>query len=194
LATTTDIAAKVYLFDRLVAGVMHYYVFGKFYLPETAIADGRNSQYHGWEIAGSLTSTSGDVLDFDLVETDIIDDSRRYQVDRIGFDPWQAQRSAQRLAAQGANVLEVRNSAQNFSAPMKEIDLLVRSKRLHHDGCPVLAWMVSNVVCHTDAKENIYPRKERPENKIDGVVALITALALAMADEAGSAQPEIRVW
>jgi phage terminase large subunit-like protein len=51
---------------------------------------------------------------------------------------------------------------------------------LHHDGDPVLGWMVSNVVCHTDAKDNIYPRKERPENKIDGVVALISALGRAM--------------
>jgi phage terminase large subunit-like protein len=60
---------------------------------------------------------------------------------------------------------------------MKEIDVMVRQRRLHHNGDPVLAWMVSNVVCHTDAKDNIYPRKERPENKIDGVVALIMAIA-----------------
>jgi phage terminase large subunit-like protein len=46
--------------------------------------------------------------------------------------------------------------------------------------------MVSNVVCHTDAKENIYPRKERPENKIDGVVAAITALGRAMVAPGGN--------
>jgi phage terminase large subunit-like protein len=33
------------------------------------------------------------------------------------------------------------------------------------------------VVAHLDAKDNIYPRKERPENKIDGIVALIMALS-----------------
>jgi phage terminase large subunit-like protein len=38
------------------------------------------------------------------------------------------------------------------------------------------------VVCHRDAKDNIYPRKERPENKIDGAVALIMALGRAMAE------------
>jgi hypothetical protein len=37
--------------------------------------------------------------------------------------------------------------------------------------------MASNVVAHTDVKDNIYPRKERPENKIDGIVALIMALS-----------------
>jgi phage terminase large subunit-like protein len=30
-----------------------------------------------------------------------------------------------------------------------------------------------------DAKDNIFPRKERPENKIDGPVALFMAMKLA---------------
>ena len=41
-------------------------------------------------------------------------------------------------------------------------------------------WMACNVVCHIDAKENIYPRKEKPENKIDGIVALIMAMNQAI--------------
>lgn len=40
--------------------------------------------------------------------------------------------------------------------------------------------MASNVVAHLDAKDNIYPRKENPENKIDGIVALIMALRQAI--------------
>jgi hypothetical protein len=32
--------------------------------------------------------------------------------------------------------------------------------------------MASNVVAHLDVKDNIYPRKERAENKIDGIVGL----------------------
>jgi phage terminase large subunit-like protein len=57
---------------------------------------------------------------------------------------------------------------------------LVLQKKLVHDGDPVLGWMVSNVVAHLDAKDNIYPRKERAENKIDGIVALIMALSRAI--------------
>jgi len=37
-----------------------------------------------------------------------------------------------------------------------------------------------------DAKDNVYPRKDRPENKIDGVVALLMALGTSMAE----AEPE----
>jgi phage terminase large subunit-like protein len=35
-------------------------------------------------------------------------------------------------------------------------------------------------VAHLDVKDNIYPRKERAENKIDGIVALIMALSRAI--------------
>lgn len=43
--------------------------------------------------------------------------------------------------------------------------------------------MIGNVVGHYDAKENVYPRKERPENKIDGAVALIMAIGRQMVHE-----------
>jgi phage terminase large subunit-like protein len=183
LAAKIDIAAKVRLFQRAIDGVTHYYVFGQYYLPEAAVTDGRNSQYAGWEIEGRLTTTPGDVLDFDTVRADLMEDSRRFAVKEIAYDPWQALQLAQQLTADGASCVEYRNTVANFSAPMKEIDALVRSGRLHHSADPVLGWMVSNVVCHVDAKENIYPRKERPENKIDGVVALIMALGRAMQGE-----------
>ena len=77
-------------------------------------------------------------------------------------------------------MLEVRPTVLNFSEPMKTLEALVLQKKLIHDSDPVLGWMASNVVAHLDAKDNIYPRKERPENKIDGIVALIMAISRAI--------------
>lgn len=180
LASKTDIAARVTIYTREIEGIAHYYLFGRYFLPEQAVTDGRNSQYRGWEAMGLLTVTPGDTLDFQVVIDDILAVSSRAQINDIGYDPWQATFVAQKLTENGATMIEYRNTVANFSQPMKEFDALTRQGRLHHDGSPVLAWMVSNVVCHTDAKENIYPRKERPENKIDGVVAGITALGRAL--------------
>lgn len=186
LASKTDIAARVVLFKRLINQETHYYIFGRYFLPEAAILESRNSQYSGWHLQDLVTTTPGDVLDFQVVEDDLMRLSSAHEVREIGYDPWQATQLAQRLQANGATVVEYRNTVANFSAPMKEMDALARSGRLHHNGDPVLTWMVSNVVCHMDAKENIYPRKERPENKIDGVVAAITALGRAMVSDTGS--------
>jgi phage terminase large subunit-like protein len=63
---------------------------------------------------------------------------------------------------------------------MKQLEALVIDDRLHHDGNSCMNWMMSNVVAHTDAKGNIFPRKEKNELKIDGPVALIMALSRAL--------------
>jgi phage terminase large subunit-like protein len=158
----------------------HFYGFVACYLPESAVDNARNSQYSGWVEEGRIKTTPGDVTDFGVIRDDVILDARRFHVLEVAYDPWQAAQMAQELQGDGIQTVEMRPSTGNFSAPMKELDALVRSGRFHHDGNPVLRWMVSNVVCHTDAKDNIYPRKQRPENKIDGVVAIIMALARAM--------------
>lgn len=187
LATKTDIAPKLKVFKRdehceqedgSLKLEEHYYVFCNFYLPAQAIEDGRNSQYEGWELEGFLTKTPGNVTDYGVIEEDIKKDATDYHVLSAGFDPWQAAYLIQRLQVENLPVMEYRQTVQNMSQPMKEVEALVLSKRLHHDGNPVLTWMISNVVCHTDAKENIYPRKEKPENKIDGAVALIMNIGM----------------
>ncbi len=47
-----------------------------------------------------------------------------------------------------------------------------------------MSWAMSNVVAKLDAKDNVYPRKEREENKIDPFVALCMAMGRAMAADA----------
>lgn len=188
LATKIDITAKIKLFWRIIDGKAHYYVFGKYYLPEDAADDGRNAHYHGWSKEGKLTLTDGNVTDYSIIEDEIRQDAAKFNVVDIGFDPWQASAIMQKLQADGLPVKEYRQTVQNLSEPMKELEALVLQGRIHHNCDPVLTWMISNVVAHVDAKENIYPRKEFPENKIDGAVALICALGMAITkgDDAAS--------
>ena len=173
LASKTDIAALVALFPKQDGT---FAAFGKYYLPEDTIFDGRNSQYQGWQSTGRILATPGSVIDYEYIENDLIDLCARFEVKEIPYDPWQATQLATRMIEKGLPMVEIRASVQNFSEPMKNLEALTLQGKLLHDGDPVLTWMVSNVVAHLDAKDNIYPRKERPENKIDGVVALIMAL------------------
>jgi phage terminase large subunit-like protein len=89
---------------------------------------------------------------------------------------------ATELAKEGVPVVEVRQNWQTLSEPMKWLDAMIIAGRVHHNGDPVLTWMMGNVTARPDANENVFPRKERPENKIDGAVALIIAMGRAMAD------------
>lgn len=176
LASKIDIADKIRLFER--EGI--YYLFAEHYLPERAVDVSSNSQYEGWRREGWLTVTEGEVTDYDVIEDGIREDCSRFSVREVAFDPFQATQLAGHLLAEGVPMVEMRPTVLNFSEPMKQFEALVLSGKLRHCGDPVLTWMVSNVVCHRDAKDNIYPRKERPEMKIDGVVAAIMALGRAM--------------
>ena len=69
-----------------------------------------------------------------------------------------------------------------FVEPMTEWEALVLSGRYHHNGCPAMTWMVSNVIAHRNVSDHIYPRKERDENKIDGAVAQIMSLGRWLTD------------
>ena len=180
LASKVDIAAKVLLFTREFEGKVHYYAFGRYYLPESAVEESRNSQYSGWARMERLIVTPGNVTDYDYIKDDMREDSKKYQLKEVPYDPFQATQLSTEMFAEGFPMVEVRPTVLNFSEPMKSLEALVLSGRFHHDGCPVLTWMVSNVVCHRDQKDNIYPRKEREENKIDGVVALLMCLNRAI--------------
>jgi phage terminase large subunit-like protein len=172
LATKTDLAVYVKLFER--EGM--YYLFGKYYLPEEAAEDGRNSHYQGWARQDILTLTPGNITDFEYIENDIREEAAKYDIQKVAYDPWQANYLATRLMSEGLPMGEYRQTVQNMSEPMKQLEALVLSGKVRHSGCPILTWAISNVVGHLDAKENIYPRKEFPENKIDPAVAAIMAL------------------
>jgi phage terminase large subunit-like protein len=174
LASKVDIASKVLIFERPGDGKIC--VFDRHWLPERAIEESRNSQYDGWRRSGHLQVTDGEVTDYDEIERDILDDCARFQAQQLGYDPHQATQLVGHMLDQGVPMVEVRPTVLNFSEAMKTVEAWVLQGKLEHTGSPVLTWMISNVVCHHDAKDNIYPRKERVENKIDGVVALITAV------------------
>lgn len=175
LASKLDIASLAIVFK----GEEKTTVFVKNYLPEEAAEQGSNSQYSGWVREGRITATEGNTTDYAYIEDDLRELASRFKVMEVGFDPWQANYLAVRLMEEGLPMVEIRQTVANMSEPMKELEALVVSGKLQHDGCPVLTWMISNVVAHSDAKSNIYPRKEFPENKIDGVVAAIMAIGRA---------------
>lgn len=179
LASKIDIAAMMRVFKKSVNGEGHYYLFGDYWLPRDAVENGANSQYQGWEYENLLHVTEGPVTDYGQIKDTIIEDCKRFNVVEVAYDPFQATQIAGELSQENVPMLEYRQTVQNMSEPMKSFQALVLAGRIHFNGDPVLTWMVSNVVCHTDAKENIYPRKETPDRKIDGVVAAIMALARA---------------
>jgi phage terminase large subunit-like protein len=183
LASKVDIASKLKIFTRIIDGVEHYYFFANHYLPEEAVNDPSKQHYQMWAYDGYLTVTDGNIIDQDTIKDDILHDAKLHRVEEWGYDPYGATKLALELQAEGVNMVEIPQTTRNLSEPMKWMDALIISGRAHHNGDPVLAWMIANVTAKIDRNENVFPCKERPENKIDGVVAALMALGRAMAHQ-----------
>jgi phage terminase large subunit-like protein len=182
LASKVDIAALVRIFrlpndaDVSSKHPWKYVIVPQFYVPEQVVQTTSNTNYRGWALGGHIKTTPGEAIDFETIEDDLREDIARFDVQDIPFDPWQATQMAQRMTAEGAPMVEYANVVRNMSEPMKSLEAFVRQGLILHDGNPVMNWMVSNTTASEDRKSNIFPRKNRPEQKIDGVVAAIMAL------------------
>jgi phage terminase large subunit-like protein len=203
LASKIDVAALAILIEgaRARGDEENLYLFFKFWVPEERVEESDNSQYEGWVRSGHLLTTPGNVTDFNVIEEELRDLCKLLSVDEIAYDPYQATQLATTLLAEKLPMVEMRPTVLNFSEPMKQLQAVVIGKKfvgsekreegegvattercvLVHDANPMMAWMVSNVVCHSDEKDNIYPRKERRENKIDGPVTAIMVLGRYLA-------------
>jgi phage terminase large subunit-like protein len=182
LASTIDIAAMELTFEHEGG----YARFGRYYLPEATIELPENQHYRGWRDAPEqwITQTDGDMIDYVTIRDDILGlRDQGFLIDEVAFDPHQAHMMMAELRDEGFETIEVRPLVLNFSPAMKQMDGLIRSLKIAHNGDPVFTWMLSNVVAKSDAKDNVYPRKDREQNKIDGPVAHMMALARWMSGE-----------
>lgn len=179
LASKVDVAAAYFLFpdDDGWIGL------GRFYLPESRLEEPEGERYRAWAADGHLVVTEGDVIHLQRIQDEVAELAGRVDVQAVATDPWQSAQLAANLGEQGLPMIEWRQTVKMMSEPMKESEALIKSGRIRHDGNPLMAWMMGNVVAKYDAKDNVYPRKEREQDKIDGPVAFIMALGCGLRHE-----------
>lgn len=168
----------------------------KFWLPEAVLqhpdhAEGRGpAPYRTWAKEGHLNLTPGDWVDHNEIEAQVVEWIERFKPRKITFDQFAAaQAMASRLNedhGSGEDPLAVilHKKASAVTDPAKELEARVKAgaSRLRHDSNPVMDWMASNVVVSRRRDETILPIKESQmsPNKIDGIDALINAIAPAV--------------
>ena len=184
-----DAAAKVDVFS--IAAAFHkegqVFAFCRHFLPEDTVDLPENSHYQRWVAEGWLTKTEGGRTDQRVVEDVLREWSELFNIKSVGYDPRELTYLMSQVSAwAGFPLVELAQGPALMSEPMKELEALISTKRITHNGDPVLNWMMSNVI-RKEARgggtvKYYYPSKEKPENKIDGVVALIMAIQRMKAD------------
>ena len=178
LAQKKDFAALCLVFQR--GDVWH--VCTRLYLNELAVQESGNAHLSGWARSGYVQVTDGDITDFDVLADDLRSFCKQFDVQEIAFDPALSMYFAGKLIEEGLPLVEITQRALFFTPPLIQVENLVLEKKLKFDGNPVMTWMVSNLVVKVSKFNELRsPTKERPENKIDGPMAMLMALGRAMA-------------
>lgn len=187
LSSKIDIAARVNLFYRFGDdGKIHYYcVEPHFYLPEDTIFNGEEKQviklYQKWLNMGLLEAHDGFENDLNLIASDLISDAKHVSLTEVPYDEWGGFQIAKTVDDAGYTSIKMPKITKTFSPAMKELEAAILSGRFHHDGNPILTWMIGNVVSKTGKNDSEFPDKEKKFKKIDGAVALLMAISRVLA-------------
>ena len=180
LSTTTDLSALVLVFPHDDGTST---LVPRFWVPaDNAERRERRDRvpYQTWARQGLIEMTPGNVIDYDRIKARIDELGRRFDIREIAVDRWNATQLITQLQDEWHEVTPFGQGFKDMSAPTKEFERLVMSRRLRHGGYPVLRWMVSHVSVETDAGGNLKPSKKKSTDRIDGLVAAIMALSGAM--------------
>ena len=179
LSSTTDVSALVLVFP----GDDGYDVLPQFWVPlEGARLRERRDRvpYGQWIVDGLIDGSPGEVIDYDRIRARVNELGTRYRIRQIAIDRWNATQLATQLDGDGFEIISFGQGYASMSAPTKKLEELILSEKLRHAGHPVLRWMAGNVSIEQDAADNWKPSKKKSCERIDGIVALVMAMGLAM--------------
>ena len=183
LAATEDVTAFVMVFPWDDGSIK---VVPKLFVSQAAV-DRRHKQtggsYASFVSNGELIVTDGNSTDYDVIQRVILECAESYNVKSVAYDRWNSNSLVQQLTDKGIEMDPFGQGFISMTAPIKNAEILIKKKLLHHAGHGMLRWMAANVVTKKDDAENIKFSKSKAGDKIDGIIAMIMALGEMITSE-----------
>ena len=176
LAKGVDINSFALLFPEAEG---KFCILAWFWIPEVKMINNKdNVDYKRWEKEGYIRATSGNIVDIDFITYEIKELAKIYNIQSVAFDRWFAFNGIiQNLLKDGLKLHELGQGFASMTTPTIEFENLANGHKFEHFNNPILRWMMSNVEIERDAAGNPKPSKKKSIKKIDGIVAIIDALA-----------------
>ena len=120
------------------------------------------------------------MIDYAFIGAEIVSLCKQFNVRSLFADPYNATKLGLELKEQDGLPIEfLRQGYLSLSAPTKELQRLVLGRKLRHADHPILKWHCANAVAEQDAAGNLKLSKRKSKRKIDGMAALVNAVAAA---------------
>ncbi len=182
LARVNDLSSLALLFPPRDEGE-RWKVIWRHWCPEDDILERARrdrAPYDLWRNAGQLIATEGNTTDFKFIEAEILDLSRRYQINSLAFDRTFAGEIVRNMMDEGVEMVEFAQGFLTMGPAAAELMRKLLGRELQHGDDPVATWCASNVTVRTDPAGNMKPDKERSIERIDPIVALCMAVGRAL--------------
>ncbi len=157
--------------------------------------DTKTPQIAHWCADGLLGESTGDQILFSDVEDWCVEQAASWGIRTWAYDPSFGAIAGQRLQeVHGFTIFAFTQSAYFYNNVTRLLRAaLTRThqvngkpvRALTHDGDPVLAWMMSNLIIRKNAKDEWMPDKGASPQKIDIAVAVLMAMSECLYSEAG---------
>lgn len=163
-----------------------------FWLPDSGLAEkSRNDRvpYDVWAKDGHLRTTPGKTIEYEFVAHTLYEDCQRMDVRRIAFDRWnwrhlkpwllKAGFTEDQLEGDKAIFEPFGQGFQSMSPALRDLESVLLDGRMRHGAHPVLTMCAANAVVTSDPAGNRKLDKAKATGRIDGMVALAMAVAMA---------------
>ncbi|MER6665717.1 terminase TerL endonuclease subunit [Amycolatopsis japonica] len=184
LASKLDLTAWCLIVPDGIDG--HVSALWRFWLPEAGVdfldehTDHRVSQ---WVDQGWITTTPGEVIDYEVIEADVAADCAALRVADINYDEWSGEPVRQRLErATRVPMYPVPQTFRGMTHGMTELMTLTRSRSWSHHGNPVAAFCFDSVeVRHPPGEPDLIrpdkPQRGKTGKRIDAVPTAAMAVS-----------------
>jgi phage terminase large subunit-like protein len=165
-----------------------WHVHCRFWLPEEGLAEKARTDrvpYDQWYAQGFLHVCPGRSVSYEWVAFELRGLFRAHNITRVGFDRWNFKHLKPWLLKAGfteqmlaEKFVEIGQGTQSMSPALRDLEQALLDRQLVHSN-PILTMCAMHTVVRTDSAGNRAPDKRKSTHRIDGLVALCMALAMA---------------
>src|SRR6266581_4087916 len=185
LSSVNDLTAyvKIGLVDLV------WQVHPTFWLPSEGLRENSRLDhvpYNMWAEEGFLQTTPGNTVSYEYVAYFLKQQFDQYNIVKLGFDRWNMKHLKPWLEKAGFSTqfieerfVEFGQGTQSMSPALRDLEAAILSKTIAHGNHPVLAMCAACAVVEGKDDANRKLSKNKSTGRIDGMVALAMASAMA---------------
>ena len=191
LAETTDLCA----FVLIAWWKERWHVKAWFWKPERTLLDHAKrdrAPYDVWAQQGLIETTPGVAVDYEFVAVKVAEICAPMQVGEIGFDRYRFKTLEAQMQKLGVTLpfKEFGQGHVSMAPAMDVTEIAFLNGQVNHGGNPVMTMCAANAVVEKNAAGDRKLNKAKSTGRIDGMVALVMAMGVAMSNEADASDPD----